>query len=76
MRIGVDAIDNYLDIMNTKYAKNTIIIGFPSRDKIFITIYLVLHAYSYFFCFFLEPENVRGNSTTQTTVLLSCMLRK
>jgi len=26
VRIGVDAIDNYLDIMNTKYTKNIIIV--------------------------------------------------
>ena len=46
MRIEVDAIDNYLFIMNTQYTKNVVIIGFTGRGKTFIIMYLSLYPHS------------------------------
>ena len=46
VRIGVDAIDNYLCIMNIQYTKNVIITGFPGRGKTFVMMYVVLYARS------------------------------
>ena len=46
MRIGVDDIEIYLEIMNTQYIKYFIITGFPGGRNTFFMMCLVFHACS------------------------------
>ena len=39
----VDSINLYLDLMNTRFAKNIIIAGFPGGGKTIFIMYIVIY---------------------------------
>ena len=43
IKVCVESINSYLDVMNTLFVKNIIIAGFPGGGKTFIMMYIVIH---------------------------------
>ena len=46
IKVCVQLIDSYLDLMDTHFVKNITITGFPGGGKTFIMMYMVIYAHS------------------------------
>ena len=46
IKVCVESINSYLDLMNTSFVKNIIIAGFPGGAKTFVMMHIVIYARS------------------------------
>ena len=46
IKVCVESINSYLDLMNTGFVKNIMIAGFPGGGKTFVMMYIVIYACS------------------------------
>ena len=46
IKVCVESINSYLDLMNNSFVKNIIIAGFSGGGKKFVMMYIIIHALS------------------------------